>query len=175
MSTQNKNIVSTHTITLGNEEVTAYRVANDSNGNPRYVMHFLSLDIKMEDYGKIKGIKVYRPKWFGGGIVLESCYNLKEDAQRAYELVKAFYAPDTYASDLHRKGELKKVASMERLAKKMERESKGGLASAFVTCGYLGEYDTFGMLAQSKEYQNEEGHIVFSEKQNKAIFIKDEE
>lgn len=175
MTTQHKNIVSTHTITLGNEEVTAYRIPNNVHGNPQYIMHFLSLGIKPADYGKIKGITKYNAKWFGGGVRVVDCYNLQEDAQRLYDIVQAFYAPDTYSSDLHRKGELKKVASMERLARKMERETNGGLARAFITNGYKGQYDCFGMLAQDSKYSNEEGHIVFSEKQNKAIFIKDEE
>lgn len=174
MTTQNKNIVSTHTITLGNEQVTAYRIHNDSNGNPRYVLHFLSLDVKTEDYGRIAGLTKYKAKWFGGGYVFQS-YNIQEDLERAYELVRAFYAPDTYSSDLHRKGELKKVASMERLARKMERDTNGGLARAFVTQGYKGEYDCFAMIANDSKYSNEEGHIVFSEKTNKPVFIKDEE
>ena len=175
MTNTNKNIVSTHTVTIEGNEITAYRIANNVHGNPQYIVHHLSLGVEPADYGNIKGLTKYNAKWFGGGIRIVDCYNLEEDLKRAYELVKAFYAPDTYSSDLHRKGELKKVASMERLARKMERESNGGLASAFTTQGYRGQFDTFGMLAQSKDYQNEEGHIVFSEKQGKAIFIKDVE
>ena len=61
--------------------VEVFRIENDVNGNPRYVIHFLDLS---ENYNeslfkarKIGG-KKYRAKWFGGGIVFSS-YNLNED------------------------------------------------------------------------------------------------
>lgn len=64
---------------INNIEV--FRVENDVNGNPRYVIHFLDVS---ENYNealfkarKIGG-KKYRAKWFGGGIVFSS-YNLNED------------------------------------------------------------------------------------------------
>lgn len=174
MTIQNKKIVSTHNIAIEGNEVTAYRLENNVHGNPQYVVHFLDLGIKPADYGKIAGLTKYRAKWFGGGVRIVDCYNLQEDVKRALNIVKAHYASDTYSSDLHRNGELKKVANMERLARKMERESNGGLAGAYNTNGYKGA-DCIGMLAQSKDCQNKEGHIVFSEKQNKAIFIKDAE
>tara|TARA_S200002703_G_scaffold4693_2_gene5835 strand:- start:26296 stop:26595 length:300 start_codon:yes stop_codon:yes gene_type:complete len=60
-----------------------HRVDNDVNGNPRYVVHFLSLaanyDRAIEIARKIGG-KKYRAKWFGGGIVFQS-YNIVDLAQ----------------------------------------------------------------------------------------------
>jgi hypothetical protein len=69
------------------------RVKNDVNGNPRYVCHFLALDIhgcnKGIGYGLFErysmacklasklGGKKYHNKSYGGGIVFQS-YNLRE-------------------------------------------------------------------------------------------------
>lgn len=87
-------IANTETIyTNGGRSFTFYRIDNDTNGNPRYVVHFLTLGIELADYGKrtpkIKrsGLAVYRAKWFGGGYVFQS-YNLKSDAN---ELEKIFF------------------------------------------------------------------------------------
>jgi hypothetical protein len=61
-----------------------YRVTNDVNGNPRYVIHYLAFD---SDYNTAKekassiGFKVYKGKSFGGGFVCQS-YNLKDTAQQ---------------------------------------------------------------------------------------------
>ena len=61
--------------------IEVFRVDNDVNGNPRYVVHFLSLSDNyneaLSQARKIGG-KKYRAKWFGGGIVFSS-YNLNED------------------------------------------------------------------------------------------------
>ena len=77
------------------------RVKNDVNGNPRYVMHFLALDI----HGPYKGIgfglsdryvmacqlakklggRKFHNKQYGGGIVFQS-YNLRELCNRLNEL-----------------------------------------------------------------------------------------
>ena len=72
-----------NTIKINSRDVEYFRVNNDVNGNPRYVIHFLEID---DDYNtalnisrKIGG-KKYRAKWFGGGIVVQS-YNLKTDLQ----------------------------------------------------------------------------------------------
>ena len=65
--------------TSKNKKVECSRVNNDTNGNPRYVMHYLELD---NDYKKALsksrkfGGKVYRGSDFGGGIVFQS-YSLK--------------------------------------------------------------------------------------------------
>ena len=62
-------------------DVEVFRVENDTNGNPRYVINFLSLSYNYNEAlckaRKIGG-KKYRAKWFGGGIVFSS-YNLNED------------------------------------------------------------------------------------------------
>jgi len=61
-----------------------YRVNNDVNGNPRYVIHYLSFD---SDYNTAKEkansiwFKVYKGKGFGGGFVCQS-YNLESTAQQ---------------------------------------------------------------------------------------------
>ena len=72
-----------NTIKVNNKDVEYFRVNNDVNGNPRYIIHFLEID---NDYNtalnisrKIGG-KKYRAKWFGGGIVVQS-YNLEADLQ----------------------------------------------------------------------------------------------
>ena len=61
-----------------------YRVGNDINGNPRYVIHFLAFS---DDYDKAKkianglGFSAYRAKWFGGGFVGQS-YNLENTIEQ---------------------------------------------------------------------------------------------
>jgi hypothetical protein len=64
------------------------RITNDTNGNPRYVFHFLAFlsneigsiqdryNIALKKSRKLGG-KIYRGKDFGGGIVLQS-YNIQE-------------------------------------------------------------------------------------------------
>jgi hypothetical protein len=79
-----------------------------------------------------------------------------------------------YAKDLHRKGELSKVDEMEKLAKRMERNSKGGLAPAFLTEAYLG-FDCFAMLPTKPEWAKSSGYVLFDEDTQKATFIKDDE
>ena len=66
-----------HTDKKGNK-IECYRVNNDTNGNPRYVIHYLDLHNDYNEALKISrkfGGKVYRGKDFGGGIVFQS-YNL---------------------------------------------------------------------------------------------------
>jgi hypothetical protein len=72
------------------------RVNNDINGNPRFVVHFLSLlnegeneglgilesfDLAVKKARKVGGTK-YRGKDFGGGIVFQS-YNITETINKA--------------------------------------------------------------------------------------------
>jgi hypothetical protein len=72
------------------------RVNNDINGNPRFVVHFLSLlnegeyegigvlesfDLAVKKARKVGGTK-YRGKDFGGGIVFQS-YNILETINKA--------------------------------------------------------------------------------------------
>lgn len=68
-----------------------YKTAHDVNGNPRYVVHFLSMDICPKESGlslseryaltcklaNTIGGRKYHNKRFGGGIVFQS-YNLTE-------------------------------------------------------------------------------------------------
>lgn len=71
------------------ESISFTRVANDSNGNPRYVCHFLNLLTEKEKYStaqnyglalarakKIGGRKFHN-KQYGGGIVFQS-YNIRD-------------------------------------------------------------------------------------------------
>lgn len=72
------------------------RINNDVNGNPRFVVHFLSLlnegesqglgvlesfDLALKKARKVGG-KIYRGKDFGGGIVFQS-YNIIETINKA--------------------------------------------------------------------------------------------
>jgi hypothetical protein len=102
------NYSSEETFDINGQDVTAYKVSHDSNGNPRWVVHFLDLLTRAErdeahaeanarsvlTFGtevmmekalakahKVGGIK-YRAKWFGGGIVFQS-YNIKSDIAQA--------------------------------------------------------------------------------------------
>ena len=68
----------TQTITIDGNVIKYWRVNNDANGNPRYVVHYSSIaptyDAAVEKARKIGG-KKYNAKWFGGGIVVQT-YNL---------------------------------------------------------------------------------------------------
>lgn len=79
-----------------------------------------------------------------------------------------------YGKDLHRKGELNKIDEMEKLAKRMERNSKGGLAAAFLTEAYLG-YDCYAMIPNSPEWSKCSGYVLYDNDTNQATFIPDEE
>ena len=73
------------------ENLPFYRIENDVNGNPRYIIHFLYLLNESESEGltldqkynlaikkaKKIGGKKYRGNLFGGGIVFQS-YNIQE-------------------------------------------------------------------------------------------------
>ncbi len=73
------------TIEINNKTIEYFRIDNDINGNPRYVVHFLELH---NDYNeainlaRAFGGKKYRAKWFGGGIVFQS-YNVLSDLSKA--------------------------------------------------------------------------------------------
>ena len=64
-----------------------FRVNNDVNGNPRYVVHFLNF---APDYETAKkransiGFRVYRGRDFGGGFVGQS-YSLPDTARAIIE------------------------------------------------------------------------------------------
>jgi hypothetical protein len=77
-------------ITVDGESIAYHQVDHDYNGNPRYVVHYLSLGVELNDYGRVPGLKKYRAKWFGGGYVFQS-YNLESDLRWALHQVKRFY------------------------------------------------------------------------------------
>ena len=61
-----------------------YRVRNDANGNPRYVIHWLAFGKDYDTAKKIAnsiGFRVYRGKDFGGGFVAQS-YNVENTAEQ---------------------------------------------------------------------------------------------
>lgn len=56
------------------------RIDNDVNGNPRYVIHWLTIGKTYDEALTIArkfGGRKYRAKWYGGGIVFQS-YNIDE-------------------------------------------------------------------------------------------------
>ena len=68
--------------------ITFHRIDNDTNGNPRYVFHYLTLSHDYDEVvrlAKTIGGKRYRAKWYGGGIVI-STYSLSETARELKEL-----------------------------------------------------------------------------------------
>ena len=74
----------TNIVEINSRDVEVTRIDNCINGNPRYVIHFLSIADNYQDainIAKQIGGKKYRAKWFGGGIVFSS-YNIKEDLKR---------------------------------------------------------------------------------------------
>lgn len=89
-----KNYVYKEITTVQEKEIEVFRIENDVNGNPRYVVHFLDLNIKLSDYdniNKLYGFKKYRAKWFGGGVVFQS-YNIQDTLEYALETVKEIEA-----------------------------------------------------------------------------------
>jgi len=75
---------------VNGEDITVHRVDNDINGNPRFVIHFLTLGLK--DYEATRktveyGLSKYRAKWYGGGFVFSS-YNLKDSLEWILEGLK---------------------------------------------------------------------------------------
>ena len=89
-----KNYVYKEITTIQNKEIEVFRIPNDVNGNPRYVVHFLDLNIKLSDYdniNKLYGFKKYRAGWFGGGVVFQS-YNIQDTLNYALDKVKEIEA-----------------------------------------------------------------------------------
>lgn len=72
-------------IKIGVRNIPVYRINNDVNGNPRYIVHFLDLGLKK--YCNIKGLKKYRGKAFGGGYVFQS-YNIEDDLKYILQLIE---------------------------------------------------------------------------------------
>ena len=85
-----KNYSYTETHTVQGKEIEVFRISNDANGNPRYVVHFRDLGIGLWDYdniNKLYGFCKYRAKWFGGGVIFQS-YNIQDTLNWALETVK---------------------------------------------------------------------------------------
>lgn len=95
----NTNYIDEKTVTIEGNEITAYKVKHDTNGNPRWVVHFLDLlsfdDVLNSDLdlsakfekalakARTVGGEKYRAKWFGGGIVFQS-YCIDGDLKQAF-------------------------------------------------------------------------------------------
>jgi hypothetical protein len=65
------------------------KIDNDSNGNPRYVFHFLNLSPTYEEALKLAkqfGGRKFHNKQCGGGIVIQS-YNIYDTEKRILKLV----------------------------------------------------------------------------------------
>ena len=89
-----KNYVYKEITTVQGKEIEVFRIPNDLNGNPRYVVHFMDLGIKLTDYdniNKLYGFKKYRAQWFGGGVVFQS-YNIADTLEYALDKVKEIEA-----------------------------------------------------------------------------------
>lgn len=85
-----KNYLYVETHTVQNKEIEAFRIPNDTNGNPRYVVNFRDLGVGLWDYdniNKLYGFCKYRAKWFGGGVVFQS-YNIEDTLEWALNTVK---------------------------------------------------------------------------------------
>ena len=85
-----KNYVYKEITTVQGKEIEAFRIPNDTNGNPRYVVHFRDLGIGLWDYdniNKLYGFNKYRAKWFGGGVVFQS-YNIEDTLNYALDKVE---------------------------------------------------------------------------------------
>ena len=85
-----KNYVYKEITTVQGKEIEVFRIPNDTNGNPRYVVHFRDLGVGLWDYdniNKLYGFNKYRAKWFGGGVVFQS-YNIEDTLNYALDKVE---------------------------------------------------------------------------------------
>ncbi len=85
-----KNYRYVEMVNVQGQEIETFRIDNDINGNPRYVVDFYDLGIGLWDYdniNKLYGFKKYTAKWFGGGVVFQS-YNIKDTLNFALDKVK---------------------------------------------------------------------------------------
>ena len=74
----------TNIVEINGKDIEIIRIDNCINGNPRYIIHFLSIADTYQDainIAKQIGGKKYRAKWFGGGVVFSS-YNIIEDLKQ---------------------------------------------------------------------------------------------
>ena len=85
-----KNYRYVEMVNVQGKEIETFRIDNDINGNPRYVVDFYDLGIGLWDYdniNKLYGFKKYTAKWFGGGVVFQS-YNIEDTLNYALNKVK---------------------------------------------------------------------------------------
>ena len=84
-------MISATTYEVNGQSVDVFRIDSDTNGNPRYVVHFRSIGIPSGEYGHPRyrkaGITVYKACWFGGGYVFTS-YSVEQDLKRIIDRVK---------------------------------------------------------------------------------------
>lgn len=76
-------------VIVNGQTIACYRTTNDTNGNPRYIVHYLELGLP--DYYATKatrraGLRIYHGRAFGGGFVFQS-YNLKDSLTRIMEII----------------------------------------------------------------------------------------
>lgn len=73
------------TVQVDGKDIEVWKIGHDSNGNPRYVIHFLVLAQEYnEALRKIRSIggRKYTAKWYDGGLVFSS-YNLEDGLKHA--------------------------------------------------------------------------------------------
>jgi hypothetical protein len=72
-----------------NTQIEFLRIDNDTNGNPRYVCHFLNIASNYDEALKLAkklGGKKYNNKRYGGGIVFQS-YNIEMTTKQILEII----------------------------------------------------------------------------------------
>jgi len=69
--------------------VTVYRYGNDVNGNPRYLVHYLMIDLPdyiSTDKTRQAGLTKYHGRAFGGGYRFTS-YNVEETVNKIIDIL----------------------------------------------------------------------------------------
>ena len=70
------------------QNITFKRVDNDTNGNPRYVCHYLNLADTYSEAIKLAnsiGGRKFHNRQYGGGLVFQS-YNIEDTAKKISEI-----------------------------------------------------------------------------------------
>ena len=96
-------ILYTQNLPMGEDSVEVCKITHDANGNPRYVLHFLSCEPESwvdyskdltERYARVVqlmnriGGRKYHCRLYGGGIVFQS-YNMEDTLSRINALKQA--------------------------------------------------------------------------------------
>jgi|SRR5699024_2601690 len=77
-------------VTLKNEmTVQVFKLKNDVNGNPRYLLPLNAVNVKDEDYNEITFMKKYRGKQMKGYVI--QSFNIESDLQFYIDKVKSYY------------------------------------------------------------------------------------